>query len=181
MATLKYFLAACLAVVSLGCPTRSLFPLFAEKDLASIPAIIGTWGDAKGEAFTFQSAGDNGYDVVSRDKDGVTALYKVQLRKLGKSWFLDSYPGGKGNDHHLIRAHIISRIWVDGDSLRVASLESDWLRQMIDSGKLTIAHVKLNNDIILTASTEELQSLVLRYADDEQAFPKSPALARMKR
>ena len=180
MNTVKYFVAVGIAFLSLGCPARSLFPLFTEKDLASLPNIVGTWANGEGETFSFQKSRDKGYDVVSRDHDGTTDRYKVQLGKLGKFWFMDSYPGEKGHDHHMIAAHIISKISLDGDSLRISSLESEWLKKVIDGGKLNIAHTKLDNDIILSASTEELQQLVLRFADDDGAFPKGPSLGRMK-
>jgi hypothetical protein len=180
MDIVKYILAIGVAFLNLGCPARSLFPLFTEKDLASLPAITGTWVNGKGETFSFQRVGDKGYDVVLRDENGNTGTYKVQLGRLGKFWFLDSFPGGKGHDHHMIAAHIISKMWLDGDSLRIAFLESDWLKQMIDSGKLNIPHVTLQNEIILTASTEALQQLVLRFADDDNVFPKPEKLVRMK-
>ena len=180
MKLLTYFLVASLAVIGIGCPTRSLYPLFTEKELGSLPAIVGTWMSEKGQVYSFQKAGDKSYDVVWRDQEGEAGVYKVQLGKIGKSWFLDSSPGTKQYDYHLVRAHIISRIWLEGDSLRVALLESDWLMKMIESGKLQIPHVVQGNDIILTASTAELQQLVLRFTDDEGAFPKSLGLVRMK-
>ena len=66
------------------------------------------------------------------------------------------------------------------DSLRFASLESDWLKEMIESGKLQIPHITQEGDVILTASAAELQQLVLRCAEDDGAFPGSPGLVRMK-
>jgi hypothetical protein len=100
--------------------------------------------------------------------------------KLGNSQFVDSYPAAQGIDHHLIRAHIISKIRLEKDSLWVASLESDWLKKMSSAGSLQIQHVMRDNEIILTASTEELQQFVLRYADDPGAFAKADVYARMK-
>lgn len=175
-----YFFAVGLALLCIGCPTRSLFPLFTEKDLVFPPEIIGSWTNGKGEIYSFQKMGDKGYEVEWRDEKGNTGTYKIQIGKLGKSLFLDSYPGNKDIDHHLLSTHIISKVSIDGDVFRLASLESDWLKKMIDGDKLTIAHVKLHDDIILTATTEELQQLVLRYADDDGAFPKPAELTRMK-
>ena len=80
----------------------------------------------------------------------------------------------------MLRTHLISKMSLDGDSLQIASLESDWLKKMIESGKLKIAHVVHDGDILLTASTEELQELALRYAEDNGAFPRHDKLVRMK-
>jgi hypothetical protein len=179
MKLLKYVLVATLAAVSLGCPTRSLYPLFTDKELEPLPAITGTWTSEKGDVFTFLELKDKSYDVVWYSK-GEAEVYKAYLGKIGKHRFVDSYPGGQQYDHHLVQAHIITKIWLDGDSLHFASLESDWLKKMIESGKVQIPHVTLEGDIILTASTPELQQLVLRFADDDGAFPRWSDLVRIK-
>lgn len=180
MKSLTSLLIVAMAVLSLGCPARSLFPLFSHGDASSLEGIVGTWSDGKGETFTFQSSRDGGYDVVTRDNDGSSMSYKVWLGKLGKSWFADSYPADKGQDHHYLPSHVISKVVLQGDSLWIFSLESDWLAEMKKSGKLDIGNVERSNDIILTASTEDLQKFVTRFADEARAFPQSPALARQK-
>ncbi len=180
MNTIRYFLVAGLAVLSLGCPARSIFPLFTSKDFVSVSAIVGTWVNEEGDTITFQKAADNSYDVVSRDKKGSTGVYKAQIGRLGKSWFLDLYSDQTAPDYSMIRTHMITRMSLDGDSLQIALLESDWLKKVIEDGKLKIAHVVRDGDILLTASTEELQELVLRYADNNGAFPPPDKLARMK-
>jgi|WetSurMetagenome_2_1015567.scaffolds.fasta_scaffold76323_1 hypothetical protein len=179
MKTIAYFLLLGLGLLNLGCPARSFSPLFTAKDLVSVPAIVGTWVDHKGETFTFQRATDNSYNVVWWDQKN-TGVYKVQIGMLGKSLFLDSYPGQDNPDYAMIHTHLISRISLDGDSLHIASLEGDWLKHMIESAKLTMPHVVRDGDILLTASTEELQAFVLRYAEDTGAFPTPEILVRMK-
>jgi hypothetical protein len=114
MNTAKYVLVVGVAFLSLGCPTRALFVLFTEKELVSVPAIVGTWINGKGETYSFQKLGGYGYNVVWRDHDGNAYLYNVQLGRLDKHWFLDSYLGTKGHDYHMIAAHIISKMWIDG-------------------------------------------------------------------
>jgi hypothetical protein len=118
--------------------------------------------------------------VVALEPKGKSTDYRVQLGRLGKFWFIDSSPLKSEDDHHLLQAHILSRIWLNGDTLRVASIESDWLREMIDAKKLSISHVRRDNDIILTATTQELQQLVLRFAEDDKAFPSPGVLIRTK-
>lgn len=180
MTRLKYVLALGLAAFAFGCPARSLFPLFAEKDLMILPNGVGTWVSAKGDTVTVQTANDKNYKLTVSNTEGETGQLVGQVGKLGNSWFLDSYPAQKEIDHHLIKTHIISKIRLEGDSLRVASLEGDWLKKLSDTGKLQIPHVVRDNEVILTASTEELQQFVLRAADDPGAFPKVNLYARKK-
>ncbi len=180
MSRIKYFLAVGIAFLIMGCPARSLFPLFAEKDLEYDPGLIGTWMDNKNGTITFQKAGEKSYKMVFLEQKENSEGYRVQLGRLGTFLFFDSYPLKEGSDHHTLATHILSRVWLNGDTLRIASLESDWLRDMIDAKKITIAHVRRDGDIILTATTDELQQLALLFAEDNKAFPSPDILIRMK-
>ncbi len=163
----------------LGCPVRSLQPLLLEKDVVFDPNLLGQWAE-NGESFTFQQWGKNGYRILWTDaKD--TVVYRAQLGGLGKAWFLDSFPPDAGkNDYHLLESHLISQIWTTGDTLRISLLEGDWLREMIDAKRLAISHVRRDSEIILTASTEELQKLVVKYANDAGAFAEPGIFIRRR-
>ena len=175
----------CIAVLGatlflMGCPARSLFPLFAEEGLVFNPDLLGTWVDSDKEEYTFLKSGGGGYDVLVRGKDGSVQLLSAKLGQLGGSWFLDSSPGEINNDYHLLPAHVITRIWLSGDTLKTASLEGDYLKDSITSGKLTVSHALSGSDVLLTASTEELQQLVLLLAENEAAFPDPSTLVRRR-
>ena len=178
----KIMCVAILGIILLlmGCPARSLFPLFSEQELAFNPDLLGNWVDSDKEEYTFLKSSGGGYDVLVRSKDGSILLLSAKLGQLGGSWFLDSSPGEKNNDYHLMPAHVITRIWLKGDTLKTASLEGDYLRDAIAAGKLNVPHVQDGNDILLTASTKELQQLVLQLADVDAAFPDPSVLVRHK-
>jgi hypothetical protein len=186
MNKIRYVAAVGISILLMGCPARSVFPLFTNDDTVFNPELIGTWIDHKnGDTFSFQKYGEKNYEVVLREQMGKGRVnreaYTVQLGQIDKFWFIDSYPSKKsGGDHHAVSAHILSRIWIDRDTLRMASLESDWLRAMIDADKIDIAHVRRDDDIILTATTEELQAFVALFAEDDKAFPNPGVLIRTK-
>jgi hypothetical protein len=71
---------------------------------------------------------------------------------------------------HLIPAHTISRVWLDGDTLRIALLNYDWLHHMIRQKKLRIAHEEEKEDIVLTGTSHELQKFLQIHAEDREAF-----------
>ncbi len=181
MKRIKFLMFIGITNIFIGCPARSLSPLFAEKDLLFNPALVGTWSDeAKKDHFTFEQSDDKGYHLTVREEDGDTTQYKVGLGKIGKYWFMDSYPDWSVNDYHYLGTHMISRIWIDGDTLRMSSLEGDRLKKMIGNGTLKIAHAIVDNEVVLTAPTKELQKLVLRLADDKDAFsPPKGAMIRL--
>ena len=187
MNKLKYFLAFSIAFLIVGCPVRSVFSLFGEKDLVFNPSLLGTWMDTKSEdTYTFQKSGDKGYTVILREhketgSKSESVTFKVQLGQLGKFWFLDSSPAGDSPDYHMMPTHLITKMSLVADTLRLVSLEADGLKKMIESGKLKIAHVNHDGDILLTGTTAELQEVVLRLAEDETVFPEPAGkLVRVK-
>ncbi len=183
MDKVKYYIIFLIVFLFIGCPTRSLFPLFIENDFVFNPSLIGTWIDVHKEegTLTFQQSDHNRYTIMSCNlSDGDTTVFEAELGKLGKSWFLDSYIAGQMHNEFVIPVHFISRIWINGDTLQYATLNSDYLEQMIDNGELQIPNVNYDGDILLTASTEQLQQLVLRFTDDEKAFDKPVVLIRLK-
>ena len=191
----KIWIAFALAVLIAGC-VRSLHPLFTEKDLIFEPTLVGTWVDGDGkDTWTFQKSKDKSYTLIHFQHEhgkfmegketGDTARFEVKLGRLGNFFFLDIYPEEPTikNDLykiHLIPAHTFSRMWLEGDELRLSMLDNDWLKKMIAEGKVQITHEKIDGDVILTAPTEELQKLVLKYAEDTKAFPEPGKLHRLK-
>ena len=189
---------AILVVVSLiaGC-VQSLHPLFTEKDLVFNAALVGSWVDKEGkDTWTFEKSTKDSYAVIhhqlefegyigSKEIPGATSRFQAHLVKLGQFLFLDLFPEKPEtivrNDLHnfqLIPVHTFWRVWFDGDVFRTAILDNGWLKKMLDEKKINIVHDRVDNQIILTAPTKELQTLVLKYAEDDKAFPKPDELHR---
>jgi hypothetical protein len=194
MNKLKFLLLIIITVILVGCPARTFYPLFAEKDLVFNPALVGTW-TVEGDTYIFQKSGEKNYELTHFQKENSkdTAVFKVSLGKLGKYWFLDLFPERRALEahlnngvytHHLIPVHSISRVWFEGDSMRIATLEGDWLRKMMQNKKLKIPYI-LNKEadgeqFLVTASTKELQQFVTKYADNKEAFPEPGVFHKLK-
>jgi hypothetical protein len=181
MTRMSPVIAAAVCIFLAGCPTRSLSPLFTQDDISFNAELIGTWKNVKDpDVLTIQKSGDKGYTIIVREKNGDSSSFKMELGRLGGYWFMDSQSAAKYDDYHVLPTHMIWRLWLANDTMRIASLEGDWLKQMIDARQLDIQHAVQNGDIVLTASTEELQKFVLQYADNASAFPKPDLLVRAK-
>ena len=175
-----------MAVLLAGC-VPSLQPLYTDREVVFDPALLGGWVDKGGEdKWVFSRSGDkNHYEVVNTRRGKSPGSFEGHLVQLGAYRFLDLYPTEPDIDNetykfHLIPAHSISRIWLEGDVLRVATLDQDWLWGNIKESKIQIAHERLDNSLLLTAPMAELQKLVLRYADDPKAFPDPSEFQRAK-
>ena len=77
---------------------------------------------------------------------------------------------GPSYEVHLTQAHWVFRVWLDGDTLRLADLSEDWLTEALNQGKVDIRYEHVGDDLVVTASTQELRQFLLEHAGDEGAF-----------
>ena len=164
MRRIKFFTALGIALLLAGC-VQSLHPLFSDEDLFFEPTLIGTWAGESGNLWTFLKSGEKAYELIYTEKK-TPAKFSARLGRLGNFLFLDLRPEmpDMQNDlqqAHMLATHTFSRVWMEGDTLRLAMLEHDWLKKMIDQKKLKIKHERLGDQILLTASTKGLQKFVL--------------------
>ncbi|MFA6468058.1 MAG: hypothetical protein WCW35_04110 [Bacteroidota bacterium] len=159
------------ALLFLGCPARSIHPLFTENESVSVPGLTGTW-NSDDDSYTFDQAAGNRYRLLLRSRDeNDSIVYSVSSGKLGAFWFLDSSPIKSSNDHHYLSVHVITRLELRGDTLRLASFEADWLKKQIETKLISIPHIVRDSEVILTATTEELQQLITAIGGNDDAFP----------
>jgi hypothetical protein len=171
----KILTVSAIALLLAGCVVPSLHALFTDEDLVFDPNLIGTWAkEGEEDTWTFQEGAGKAYKFIYTEKE-TPAEFEAHLGRLDKFLFLDTYPEEPEIENdlyklHLIPAHIFFKIWVKDDTLRLAALDPDWLKNMIDQKKVNIAHERVEDSIVLTASTKALQEFVLKYAEDAEAF-----------
>jgi hypothetical protein len=186
MASLKAVLVIALTVLLSGC-VPSLHPLYTESDLLFDPALIGSWAERGDEdTWRFQKAekGDKTYKLICTEK-GVPAEFSVHLVLAGKLRFLDIYPEEPQikNDYykvHLIPAHTFLRIRIVGDALHIAMMDGDRIKKGLNTGKLKLAHTRVDDWLVLTASTKELRQFAQKHGDDPAVFANESELHRLK-
>jgi hypothetical protein len=167
-----------------GC-IPSLHPLYTEDDLIFEPALLGAWNNEdETEVWTFEQRGGLEYLMTVDDGDDGPVEYDAHLMELGSHRFLDVFIHDRDvldrYGPHLLPTHTFYRIEIEADTVRMVGLDEDWLKDEIEAGEVTIAHefVRVPSRagpgtedlLVLTASTEELQAFVTRYADDPEAF-----------
>ncbi len=184
MRFVRIFVLCVIAVFMASCFVTSMHPLYTEKDLTFAPELLGTWENE--DVWIFEKSGENVYELTIKEQESKkTGVYETHLVKLGKYLFLDLYPEESEldesvSDIHLVPTHSFWKVKIEKNALRLAFMDIEWLDEMIDANKVNIAHVRLEERIVLTAPTEELQKFVLKYAEDSDAFPELDALHRKK-
>jgi hypothetical protein len=182
-----------LIILAVSC-IPSLYPLYREKDLIFDERLLGLFnieGDkSDGDTWEFEKLDWQTEGRINNDwnqfrtgktykmtdiEDEKKAEFAVHLLKLGKNYYLDFFPV-KYNienymlDMQLMPAHIFGKIEFVNKNIVMHWFDGGFLTDMIDSNKIKISHKMLENSILLTANTEELQKFVRKYGDNPQAF-----------
>lgn len=176
----RMFLIAAVTVAFAGCPARSIHPLFLDTDIQFDPALLGTWKSGD-DSYTFSPSTDKAYRTVIRSlSTDDSSVYTVLTGTVGRHRYLDSYPYVDADEHHYLSVHVFTLMTLNGDTLMMASFENDWLEQQIEAKKISIPHIKRGQEIILTATTKELQKMLRAVDGDSLAFPNRTVYTRSK-
>ena len=178
-----------------GC-VPSLHPLVTDKDAVFLPSLVGTWiGEDGSDTWKFEKGEGKAY-VLTQTSNGVSAHFEARLTKIGGVIFLDTFskeppdtegkpaPADQSDEGnlflylHYVPAHLISRVGMSGDALRISMMDLDWFKQAIAARKIKIAHEDVEGGIMLTASTPELRKLALKLAAGKAAFNEGSLLYR---
>jgi hypothetical protein len=161
-----------------GCgPVLSVHPLYTQESLAGDLPLEGTWSENDPDSrqlWQVRKAGD-GYDVACIDTAKTPEMqnFRVHLLRLNQYRFLDIAPASAPD--LAISGHLFAKVWMEGGELRVALLNSDWLKQMIETGRAPQAAIGEDRQILLTAPTSRLQQFVLLYAAEPEAYESDVA------
>jgi hypothetical protein len=193
--TLFYLMAALLG----GCgPVMSLHPLYTEKDIVFEERLLGRWVDDPNSPettweFNRIEEPNNAYNLVFSDEEGKKGSFVTHLVRLQNRLFLDVYPSEPPwemedsdkselpyNSFFLIPAHTFIKIDFKGSKLKMGLTNEEELKKLLNEEPNAVKHTFIEDKLILTASTKELQSFVLKYADDKRVFKSEIVLGRKK-
>jgi len=167
----------------------SLQPSFTDADLEFDPKLIGTWlADDSSLQMTFTESEKRTYKLVVTEfeaGDQKSGEFEAHLVRLGSDWFLDFFPNGQLPSSeflqmHLFRAHSIARLELHQDSIHLAFLSGTWLKKQIKQQVVDISYQEAQGALLLTGTTDEIQSLIHFHSDDEGAFSGEALLNRQE-
>jgi len=183
----KMILFYLLAVLLGGC-VLSLHPLYEENDLIFEKKLLGTWAKSGSkETWQFKQAeGDNFYKMTYTDDKGKKGSFDAGLGKINNIMFLNIFPQEpklKQNDYykfHILRAHSFIRIEQIEPTLVMRVMNPDKTKEILKNDPNLIKHEIVQDRIVLTASTKELQKFMKAHANDEGLFGEPGELERVK-
>jgi hypothetical protein len=187
------------SIVVTGCDSggspfiASLQPLYTQLDLEADSRLNGIWCDKEGDVtFSFEEGKSEGeekeYNLVVKEKDGeqeVSGEFEARVVRLGAFYFLDIYPqrSQEGNEFyraHFARAHTIARVEISQDSIQMAFLSASWLKAKLEEKSVDTPCVEVDDALMLTGTTKEVQELVFSHANDDGAFADSMLLEKQR-
>ena len=195
---IKKVLFYALAAVLGGCiPVISLNSFYNKSQILFDKNLLGTWVDEPNNPKTTWVFSQNddpniSYNLEFTDEEGRKGSFIANLISLKDIYFLDVYPAEMPwdpedpnkiqylyNSLFMIPAHAIVRIDSIESQLRLRLTETDKIKDLLDENPNAIAYKTIEERIILTASTQDLQAFILKYSEDERLFPDKITLYQL--
>ncbi|RFM33409.1 hypothetical protein [Chitinophaga silvisoli] len=182
-----------------GC-IASLHPLYTGKDLVFDKRLLGTWHTSDPnetwnlqnllesqhsqfkepkegkEKDIFQSSliNKNSY-LLTYTENGAKAEFMFNLVKLGDHFFVDLFPLDLHEKNELLKNHYLpvhsyAKIKIENNGFEMCSLNSELIYELLNKNKIRIKHESLEFENVITASTEELQKFIVKFADNKDFF-----------
>lgn len=191
--TLFYLMAAFLC----GCvPVMSLHCLYTDADVTFEEKILGTWVQDTNDSkttweFTRLDEPKNAYKLIFTDEEGKKGSFVTRLVKLQDKLFLDAYPSELPwepedpnkvdwffNGFFMVPAHTFIKVDAIEPQLKLRITLQDKMEELLKENPDAIKHTSIEDRLVLTASTKELQAFVLKYAEDKRLFVDETVLNR---
>jgi len=186
-----------LAALLGGCvPVMSLHSIYTEENVVFEEKLLGTWADDPNSPETiweFRRIDEpkNAYKLFFSDDKDDKGSFVARLVKLQNKLFLDVYPDELPwepddpnkvkwayNTLFLIPAHTFIKIDSIEPQLKMRLTNDDKMAELLKEDPNAVKHAFIEDRLILTESTKELQAFVLEYADDNRVFTDEIVLGR---
>lgn len=165
----------CLSIFG-GCIPLSISSLDSDpSELVSEPALEGIWSEDDEETWELRKGDDQTYLLTGTDENGATAEFRAGLVELGDALIMqvsaseDAVNVDEDIRLHLAFLHSFYLIKLDTATLQIATMNQDYLREVLKDDPSLVTHTISGSDILLTASTANLKKF-MTYAVAHDGF-----------
>ena len=167
-------------------PGVSLHPLYTEDELIFEEKLLGAWGDEVG-SLNFEKAKNADIYNLTLGLDTLSGRFIAHLVKIDKMLFLDLSPQKPDKETVEIQqlfsipAHTFLKIEQIEPILKMRMMNPDTITYMLKTDPNLLKHELIQEElVVLTASTQQLQQFMKKYANDESLFADPTELERLK-
>ena len=165
--TIFYLLVLLLA----GC-LPSLHPLYNEKTLIFREELIGKWMEDDGSFWQFRRGGEKEYKLRLFEEHEELGQFSAHLIEIEGLMFLDIFPDGDALENmddfyqiHFLPVHTFLKVDRINPNLQLRMVDYEKMENMLENDPNILKHEILDDRIVLTASTEELQHFVIKHVE----------------
>ena len=172
-----------------SCLVSSLHPFFKPKDKIYDPVMNGYWMDGDSSIWTIQpnmrfsgfmqpEVHDSSYTITYyEEEENTKSILTTTLFQLNGVDYVDFTPD-PNEDHstsdmtafHHVPVHTLARVQYCRDSILLYWYGDIWLSELFEQNRIRIKHETVEgfeyDRQLLTASTDELQKFIKKYAND---------------
>ena len=180
---LKFAVVSLMLILTSCVP--SLNPLYTDADKIFDEALLGVWTDEDAtESWEFTTSNDKDYRLVYTDENKKKGEFKACLLKIEGKLFLDLTPIKPSNPQNnfykanFLATHTFVHISQLPPNPQITYLEPEWLKSHLDKNPSALRHERLSGEILITASTKDLQKFLLTNLQTPGAFAKPIGIKR---
>ncbi|MHC4403992.1 MAG: hypothetical protein ACYTG0_30405 [Planctomycetota bacterium] len=177
------FVALLSVAVLAGC-VPCLRAIYTDRDLVFDPGLVGLWKQADGKGtWQFAKAEGKSYELVFTDQQGRRGEFSAHLVNIDQSRLVDLYPRKRPPENpfyafHFRPVHTFLRVDRIGPELCMSAMSPKWLDEHLKANAGAVRHERTGNDVLLTASTEDLQSFLAKHVNTEAAWAALPTMKK---
>ncbi len=161
-----------LALMLGGCVIQSLYPLYTDETLIFEEKLVGKWVEDDGTVWKFEKSSENEYKMTITGE----GQFIVHLVELEDMLFLDLFPDephleqGDFYKCHLLPVHTFMKVDQIDPNLQLRVMSPEGVSEILKEDPNLLKHEGVDDGIVLTASTNQLQEFVIEYANEESVF-----------
>ncbi|HTO97348.1 MAG TPA: hypothetical protein VMK66_09930 [Myxococcales bacterium] len=177
-----------------GCFVESLHPIYdkAVPPAATDASLLGSWQSEKGAddkpaSLAIADQGDNRYSLKYTEEGKTTELRAVRVPVGGQHYLdvwieqWDQFQLPLAASAHLTPTHSFWKVSRDGDTLTLARLDYDRLKENIEKHRAAPDYTVVDDDfLVLTGSPARLRIFLQKYAADPAVFAQPLVFHRQK-
>jgi hypothetical protein len=164
------------AITLTGCSSLvSLNPFVTEAQAVMDPALLGVWTNENGKETYLVRQEGTGYSIRYFPDSSDSYQFKARLMVADGVKLLDLVSANE--DSFQINVHTPVRVWTEGSKLRIAFLESRWLKEQASKQLPT---VPAKDRTLITAPSEAARSFLAKVGADPKACDEPEELRRVQ-
>ena len=164
------------AIALSGCSTLAFVnPFVSDQQAVMDPTLLGIWSSQDGKETYWIRQNGIGYNIRMSD-DSDTYQFKARLMVAGDFKLLDLVSANE--DPWQLALHSAVRVWSEGSTLRVAFLQSDWLKEQ--AGQQLPAVFLAKERTLIAAPSDAVRIFLAKFGADPKACDEADVLRRLQ-